>query len=70
LPKDVPHGAVREIWYFSKVTGDWRHALLYLPPGYDTQTRMRYPVLYLQTEAAKMKQGGSSRAMPTSSSTT
>ncbi len=47
-PQDVPHGAVREIWYSSKVTGDWRHALLYLPPGYDTQTKMRYPVLYLQ----------------------
>jgi enterochelin esterase family protein len=44
----VPHGQVREIWYSSKPTGSWRHALVYLPPGYDTQTRMRYPVLYLQ----------------------
>ena len=35
-----PHGAVREIWYFSKVTGSWRHAVLYLPPGYDTETKM------------------------------
>ena len=48
LPQDVPHGAVREIWYLSKVTGSWRHALVYTPPGYDTQTKMRYPVLYLQ----------------------
>jgi enterochelin esterase-like enzyme len=48
LPQDVPHGDVREIWYFSKVTGSWRHALVYLPPGYDTQTKVRYPVLYLQ----------------------
>ena len=32
----------------SKVTGSWRHALVYLPPQYDTQTRVRYPVLYLQ----------------------
>ena len=39
---------MREIWYWSKVTGSWRHALLYLPPGYDGQTKMRYPVLYLQ----------------------
>jgi enterochelin esterase-like enzyme len=45
---DVPHGQVREVWYPSKVTGGWRHALVYLPPNYDTQTRVRYPVLYLQ----------------------
>jgi len=48
LPEDVPHGQVREIWYNSKVTGTWRHALVYLPPNYDTQTKVRYPVLYLQ----------------------
>ncbi len=59
---DVAHGAVREIWYFSKVTGNWRHAVVYLPPGYDTQTRMRYPVLYLQhgggeDETGWIKQG-------------
>jgi enterochelin esterase family protein len=46
--KDVPRGQVREIWYHSKVTGTWRHALVYLPPGYDEQTKTRYPVLYLQ----------------------
>src|SRR5208337_2475759 len=37
--QDVPHGQVREIWYYSKVTGTWRHALVYLPPNYDTQTK-------------------------------
>jgi len=46
--QDVPHGQVREIWYHSPVTGSWRHALVYLPPGYDTSARTRYPVLYLQ----------------------
>ena len=46
--QDVPHGQVREVWYHSKVTGSWRHALVYLPPNYDTQTKARYPVLYLQ----------------------
>jgi hypothetical protein len=30
------------------VTGTWRHALVYLPPDYDTKTKARYPVLYLQ----------------------
>jgi enterochelin esterase-like enzyme len=44
----VPHGQVREVWYDSKVTGTWRHALVYLPPGYDEQVKRRYPVLYLQ----------------------
>ena len=46
--ENVPHGLVREIWYYSKVTGTWRHALVYTPPNYDTQTKVRYPVLYLQ----------------------
>jgi len=46
--QDVPHGQVREVWYHSKVTGTWRHALVYLPPGYDEQVKTRYPVLYLQ----------------------
>ncbi len=46
--ENVPHGLVREIWYNSKVTGTWRHALVYTPPNYDTQTKVRYPVLYLQ----------------------
>jgi enterochelin esterase family protein len=46
--QDVPHGQVREVWYNSKVTGNWRHALVYLPPNYDTQIKVRYPVLYLQ----------------------
>ncbi len=44
----VPHGQVREVWYDSRVTGTWRHALVYLPPGYDQETEARYPVLYLQ----------------------
>jgi enterochelin esterase family protein len=46
--QDVPHGQVREVWYHSKVTGTWRHALVYTPPAYDSDTKTRYPVLYLQ----------------------
>jgi enterochelin esterase-like enzyme len=46
--QEVPHGQVREVWYNSKVTGSWRHALVYLPPNYDRETKVRYPVLYLQ----------------------
>jgi enterochelin esterase family protein len=48
LPQNVPHGQVREVWYHSSVTDSWRHAMVYLPPGYDTQAKERYPVLYLQ----------------------
>src|SRR5262249_46469161 len=46
--RPVPHGQVREVWYESKVTGTWRHALVYLPADYDAQAKTRYPVLYLQ----------------------
>src|SRR6185312_6760038 len=46
--QDVPHGQVREVWYHSKVTDTWRHALVYLPPGYEAQPKARFPVLYLQ----------------------
>jgi enterochelin esterase family protein len=45
--KDVPHGLVRDEWYFSTVTQNWRRAMIYTPPGYDTNAKMRYPVLYL-----------------------
>ena len=55
--QDVPHGEVREVWYKSKVTGNWRHALVYLPPNYDTQTKVRYPVLYLQHGAGEDETG-------------
>src|SRR5437588_1053675 len=55
--QDVAHGQVREIWYNSKVTGSWRHALVYLPPNYDTQMKERYPVLYLQHGAGEDETG-------------
>jgi enterochelin esterase family protein len=55
--QDVPHGEVREVWYNSKVTGGWRHALVYLPPNYDTQLKERYPVLYLQHGAGEDETG-------------
>lgn len=45
--KHVPHGVVRDEWYFSTVTQQWRRAMIYTPPDYDTNTRATYPVLYL-----------------------
>lgn len=54
---DVPHGQVREQWYHSSVTGDWRRILVYTPPGYDHQPNTRYPVLYLQHGAGEDETG-------------
>lgn len=45
--KEVPHGHVSEQWYFSTVTGKWRRSFVYTPPDYGTNTKGRYPVLYL-----------------------
>jgi enterochelin esterase family protein len=45
---DVAHGEVRAKWYRSKITGAWRRAFVYTPPGYDRNTEIRYPVLILQ----------------------
>lgn len=47
-PQVVPHGDVRERWYRSKVTGEWRRFFIYVPPGYDRTLDKRYPTLYLQ----------------------
>jgi len=46
--KNVPHGQVREIFYFAKTSNRPRHCFVYAPPDYDKDTTKRYPVLYLQ----------------------
>jgi enterochelin esterase family protein len=46
--KDVPHGNVLIRNYFSRTTNFWRHIFIYTPPGYEANTKTRYPVLYLQ----------------------
>src|SRR5215471_9800153 len=55
--KDVPHGEVRERQYYSKVTGNWRRAYVYTPPEYESNTRTRYPVLYLLHGWGENEQG-------------
>ena len=57
LPKDVPHGEVREHWYHSSTTGTYRKCLVYTPPGYDRERGKRYPVLYLQHGAGESELG-------------
>jgi len=61
LPKDVPHGDVRERWYLSKTTGAWRRVYVYAPPGYDTERDARYPVLYLQHGSGEDERGWSNQ---------
>jgi len=46
--KDVPHGEVRSVSYYSEITKAWRRANVYTPPGYDVNSAKKYPVLYLQ----------------------
>lgn len=54
---DVPHGEVRQRWYFSKTTGKWRRCYVYTPPDYDANPRARYPVLYLLHGWGENEQG-------------
>jgi enterochelin esterase-like enzyme len=46
--KDVPHGHVQQVLFFSKSTGTSRRAFVYTPPRYEQDLSVRYPVLYLQ----------------------
>jgi len=46
--KNVPHGQVREVYFHSPSTNSERRAFVYTPPGYDSDTNKKYPVLYLQ----------------------
>jgi len=48
LPKDVPHGQIRQIRYYSNITKSLRRAFVYTPAGYDKNLSEKYPVLYLQ----------------------
>jgi len=46
--KDVPHGAIRSKYYYSNVTESWRRLFVYTPPGYDKNSKEKYPVVYIQ----------------------
>jgi enterochelin esterase-like enzyme len=59
LPKNVPHGDVREHWYFSEITGKWRRAFVYTPPDYETNPKKKYPVLYLLHGSGENERGWS-----------
>ena len=57
LPKNVPHGEIRERWYHSSMTQQWRRIFVYTPPGYDNNRETRYPVLYLQHGGGEDERG-------------
>ena len=46
--KNVPHGQLRQVLFYSKTTDSHHKAFVYTPPGYEKDTEARYPVLYLQ----------------------
>ena len=50
---DVPHGALRDVIYYSLSTQAWRRAKVYTPPAYDKDPQARFPVLYLQHGAGE-----------------
>ena len=45
--KDVPHGTIDYVNYYSKSLGGTNHAVVYLPPNYMMNYDKKYPVFYL-----------------------
>ena len=55
--KNVPHGDLREVHYYSKTNDAMRHCFVYTPASYDTDLTKRYPVLYLQHGGGENEHG-------------
>jgi len=45
--KNIPHGQVRSIHYWSDINGLERHINVYVPAEYEANPNKKYPVLYL-----------------------
>jgi enterochelin esterase family protein len=45
--KNIPHGTISKVWYESPTLNLTRRMYIYTPPGYDRDTKTKYPVLYL-----------------------
>lgn len=45
--QNVPHGKISYRYYQSKTLGTGRRLLVYTPPGFDRNSKTKYPVLYL-----------------------
>ncbi|MBN2817937.1 MAG: esterase [Bacteroidales bacterium] len=59
--KNVPHGQVIELPYFSKMNNSMRRCFIYTPPGYAQNPEKRYPVLYLQHGGGEDETGWSNQ---------
>jgi enterochelin esterase-like enzyme len=59
--KDVPHGKVSQVDYFSKITNAQRRCFVYTPPDYEKNQSASYPVLYLQHGMGEDETGWSSQ---------
>ncbi len=45
--KNVPHGSVDYVNYYSKTLGTYGNAIVYTPPTYDRNPNKKYPVFFL-----------------------
>jgi enterochelin esterase family protein len=45
--KNIPHGQIHSIQYWSEINGMERHCNVYIPAGYEQNRKKKYPVLYL-----------------------
>ena len=45
--KNIPHGQIRSIQYWSEINGMERHCNVYVPAEYEQNPARKYPVLYL-----------------------
>ncbi len=45
--RNIPHGQIRSIQYWSDINGLERHVNIYAPAEYEKNTNKKYPVLYL-----------------------
>ncbi len=46
-PADVPHGVLHHHYYHSNIVGINSEYYVYTPPGFDSGSKQKYPVLYL-----------------------
>jgi len=55
--KNVPHGELHQVLYYSKTASATLQCHVYTPPDYGTNRSKRYPVLYLQHGAGENDTG-------------
>lgn len=59
----VPHGQVRNVTYYSEEQKRFRHCMVYTPAEYETKTKKRFPVLYLQHGMCENETGWSTQGL-------